>query len=815
MAKRRLLVLLLALALGSGVMVGSRPATVAGAATPNITVWPASLYYPSAIALGPDGAFWFTNKNDTTGASIGRSTIDGTMSRYPDLMINDARDITTGSDGALWFVNGGDDGVPGPGSIGRVTTAGAFTRFTDPEIQFPISIASGSDGALWFVDANTGKIGRITTAGSVSAYAAGVGISSSITAGSDGALWFTTPASVGRIATDGTITSLPVAGFAPSGNITEGPDGSLWFPVGNGIDRMTTGGTLTNFPVNLYGISSIVGGPDGALWFTGYLAYGRITTAGVVTVVPLGNRRTSDLVVGSDNQIWLAGTDLLLRVDAVGVTMTLVPEVSNPAGLASGPFGEMFVTGRGGAITELSPAVGTYHPLNLVAPQGGVTGSDLSYWFGNGGHELAKLDRGHVKVLTNPNIAAPTELITGPDRRIWFANSNRSIGRLNGDGSVTRFGISAIPNGLAAGADGSVWFTTTHTIGRISPAGQVSERTDLANGTPGPMARGLDGVVWFTDVDALGRIGTDGTLSHLAVAHVSNQDHVSVGPDGAIWFTSQYDNVIGRVSPSGVVTRYPVPIGGPRYIAAGADGGVWFAGPAAVGRMDSPRPVIRPTVSVGDVSVVEGDQWTRQGAVNVTMSAVSPTPVVAFVALRGPGDPNVTLTQGSVLLLPGETSRAATLNVNGDTARRRDRVLPIDLLGVMGSANPARAVGQATVIEDDQVLAGLEVSIGDASAVEGTRDFRTLQVPVTLSSTSSAPVLLQWTVFADPSVAFVTTPLSGVLVIPAGATARSVTLSIRSKVGIAPDRQLYIVIHDAAGAAIGRSVGVATMIDGG
>jgi hypothetical protein len=72
------------------------------------------------------------------------------------------------------------------------------------------------------------------------------------------------------------------------------------------------------------------------------------------------------------------------------------------------------------------------------------------------------------------------------------------------------------PTWIATGSDGAVWFTdegTTTAIGRITPAGQITEfSTGLNPGAgPGGITLGPDGNLWFTDggtTAAIGRITT-------------------------------------------------------------------------------------------------------------------------------------------------------------------------------------------------------------------------------------------------------------------------------------------------------------------
>jgi streptogramin lyase len=228
--------------------------------------------------------------------------------------------IAAGPDGALWFTE--LDG----NKIGRITTAGTVTEYPVPTTNSaPWGITSGPDGALWFTEELGNKIGRITTAGSISEYPVPTANSQpyGITAGPDGALWFTEYSvpegeggnQIGRITVTGSpVTEYPVP-TADSGAyaITAGPDGALWFAelYGNRIGRITTVGIVTEYPLATgYGPPfAITTGPDGALWFTqGIGAVARITTAGSVTQYPAPYPSASftmyGITTGPDGELW-------------------------------------------------------------------------------------------------------------------------------------------------------------------------------------------------------------------------------------------------------------------------------------------------------------------------------------------------------------------------------------------------------------------------------------------------------------------------------------------------------------------------------
>src|SRR5262245_10416358 len=183
----------------------------------------------------------------------------------------------------------------------------SVTEFPVPTPQSNLtSITRGPDGNMWFTDALAGEIGRITPAGVITEFSAGLtpgGQPTEITAGPDGNLWFTEqfPDRIGRITPAGVITAFS-AGIprlrAPYG-ITAGPDGNLWFTMEKGaggtlvgaIGRITPSGVVTVFSLgSITQPNLITAGPDGNLWFGEFGndpqapgKIGRITTAGEIT----------------------------------------------------------------------------------------------------------------------------------------------------------------------------------------------------------------------------------------------------------------------------------------------------------------------------------------------------------------------------------------------------------------------------------------------------------------------------------------------------------------------------------------------------
>src|SRR5262249_57057197 len=97
--------------------------------------------------------------------------------------------------------------------------------------------------------------------------------------------------------------------------------------------------------------------------------------------------------------------------------------------------------------------------------------------------------------------------------------------------------------GLTTGPDGTLWFTESNfsRIGRITPAGVITEVVANVGTTPLEITTGPDGNLWFTEFGRGGRIGrltTAGAFTEFAagITTGSSPFGIAVGPGGNIWF---------------------------------------------------------------------------------------------------------------------------------------------------------------------------------------------------------------------------------------------------------------------------------------
>ncbi len=202
------------------------------------------------IALGPDGNLWAGDFGGGYGiCKIGQ---DGNfMSNYTTVTgggsVSNVVQITVGPDNNLWFTDMGN------GKIGKITTSGSISEYSVPGADNLLGICSGSDGNIWFTNTFSSKIGKITPDGSTITeyYLADASIPPYLAAGADGNIWATdySRGSIWRITTAGSTQEFQVPSQTTTWGITPGPDGNMWFtePFANKIGKITPGGAITEY----------------------------------------------------------------------------------------------------------------------------------------------------------------------------------------------------------------------------------------------------------------------------------------------------------------------------------------------------------------------------------------------------------------------------------------------------------------------------------------------------------------------------------------------------------------------------------------
>lgn len=447
---------------------------------------------------------------------------------------------------------------------------------------FPTSIVAGPDGAMWFTNPTfEPAIGRIAMDGTMTSVPLTNDDSEpeQITLGPDGNLWFTDSDtnSIGRLTPAGQQNSFPVPNplGLPPRDIVTGPDGNLWFTLGFGlpsvrgfqegsVGRITPNGTVSVFPIERPGLL-LTDGPDGALWMTSFESIGRVTTAGQDEFIPV-DPQPVDITTGPDDALWFTSVCRNFLPEAVPAGV--------PAPCERNGIQRMTTAGELSTFIELDEE---FRPLRIVR------GPEDNLWFTteDGGIWRTNL-AGRAEFITGFLDGASTDIAVGPDGALWFTRPFAGkIGRLTSLPFEFINIADSAPLGMAPGLDGSVWFTDAagDRVGRLSRNSLVQYELGPGRG-PNAIAAAPDGGAFFTNFDAgtVGRITPDGDFIEFTIPFPDDlPGDIVLGPDGNYWFTLDLAS-IGRITPEGVITIFPTPTeeAGPLGIAVGADGNLWF-----------------------------------------------------------------------------------------------------------------------------------------------------------------------------------------------------------------------------------------------
>lgn len=179
----------------------------------------------------------------------------------------------------------------------------------------------------------------------------------------------------------------------------------------------------------------------------------------------------------------------------------------------------------------------------------------------------------------------PTAVAAGPDGTVWFTIGFADAVGMIRDGKLQRLPKSkknVEPVGLAVDADGAAWYIdpTEVLISRIVPSGEIKS---FPLGTPiarlGRLAVAPDGAVWFAESTAYGFTRLkDGVLTRNVPKSVRGGPYgVAVDAKGNVWGTLQSGNQLVKISPGQEITEYEIPTPGssPSDVAADGAGNIW------------------------------------------------------------------------------------------------------------------------------------------------------------------------------------------------------------------------------------------------
>lgn len=226
--------------------------------------------------------------------------------------------------------------------------------------------------------------------------------------------------------------------------------------------------------------------------------------------------------------------------------------------------------------------------------------------------------------------------------------------------------------------------------------------------------------------------------------------------------------------------------------------------------------VATPVVSIGDVTVPEGNSGTRNAIFTVSLAEPSGFPVTVPYATASAGataGSDYTAKSGTVSLAPGTTSATVKVPVAGDTADEPNEGFTVTLSAVAG-VTLADGTGAGTIADDDPLPVAKSLSVGDVRVHEGNGGTRTAVFTVSLAKPSTATV----------SVAFATAngtagkladyvKKTGKLTFAPGVTGMTVKVIVNPDTAAESDETFVVNLSSPYGATVADGSGTATIVD--
>jgi streptogramin lyase len=231
------------------------------------------------------------------------------------------------------------------------------------------------------------------------------------------------------------------------------------------------------------------------VWFGGsnyvgaYDVVGRIGPAGELAEyrLPPGRTPTRELTgiaVGPFGNLWLSSNEeRLLRVTPTGTTAEFPASVGSNRGIILGPDGTLRFTSRTGALgrTKGNGETTTVSLPPGSEPAGLAAGPEGAIWVAESGAGAIARVEGNGNVTQYPlphSDSRPAAIAVGPDGNLWFSEEGAPrIGRITPGGTITEFSVPGLGGTrlIANGPAGDLWYTQDNWIGSITTQGAAGQ----------------------------------------------------------------------------------------------------------------------------------------------------------------------------------------------------------------------------------------------------------------------------------------------------------------------------------------------------
>src|SRR5258706_10329650 len=229
-----------------------------------------------------------------------------------------------------------------------------------------------------------------------------------------------------------------------------------------------------------------------------------------------------------------------------------------------------------------------------------------------------------------------------------------------------------------------------------------------------------------------------------------------------------------------------------------------------------------PTLSINDITVVEGDSGTSQVDFTVTLSH-STGQQVAFQYMTAPGTateatPGHAFTgledyswgSGAALFGPGVVSRTISVPIIGDFRDEFDETFFLNISNAT-NATIADSQGMATILDDDPTPT---VSVNDLSIKEGNSGTTSAFFIVSLSTASGKPISVDFATSNGTATAGSDyDSISGVVSFNPGETTKTLAVGVKGDTTIEQDETFFVTLANPQNVMLGRAQATGTIVD--
>ena len=223
-----------------------------------------------------------------------------------------------------------------------------------------------------------------------------------------------------------------------------------------------------------------------------------------------------------------------------------------------------------------------------------------------------------------------------------------------------------------------------------------------------------------------------------------------------------------------------------------------------------------PSLSINDVTLIEGNTGTTNAVFTVTLAPTSPGAVtVNFTTANGSATvgSDYLANSGTLTFNPGETSKTITVVIIGDTLNETNETFVIKL------SNPVNATildgqGAGTISNDDTTTTLPSVSINDVSVAEGNSGTTNAFFTVSLSAASGPIVTINYNTTNGSATAgsdYLAT--SGSLTFNPGETTKTLTVVLNGDTIPEPNENFFVNLTSATNATIADGQAVGTIVN--